>query len=183
MLSDIKFKLLFRLMDMNASPDTKRTIRQHWSQTAVFTGSKHPKFSSGKELPVSKLLPGELSASTFHIGCYTVRSSVRLYKVSEPGYSPDNEIPASPEDVERVRKDTNGEASLAFGFYSWHNDLRITHEISARHSSWEKDEFIYICRATQARNFSWSESISSICSAKKDIFVPDHKASLFICNS
>lgn len=149
----------------------------------MFTGSKHPQFNSGKQVPESKLLLGELSATTFHVGCYTVRSSVRIYKVSEPSYIPDDEVPATQEEVERVRKDTNGGETLLLGFHSWWNDLRVTHEISARHSSWGKDEFTYICRAAQARNLSWSESISSICAAKEHPLLPDNRASLFVCNS
>jgi len=174
-------RLMYKLLDAKNVAFAQKTIRKHWSPTAVFLGAHHSEH--GTPVPTSKLLPGELSAVTFRVGCYIVRSARRVYNIHEPGYSPDLETPASIEDVELVRKDTCGGNLVGMGFCSWRDRLRITHEISARHKFWEEDDFTYICRAAEARNASWYENISGICVAKKNILVPDSRASLFVCNS
>ena len=65
----------------------------------------------------------------------------------------------------------------------WRDKLRVTHEISAKHNSWKSEEFIYICRAAEARNASWYENITHVCVAKKHALLSDKKANLFVCNS
>lgn len=181
MLTNFKFKVLEKLLDLRESTSAKETIRKHWHQTAVFTDS--PLMRRKKEVPKSKLLPGELSAVTFHVGCYKVRSAVRVYNVDEPGYSPHTETPASREDVEMIRKETEDGERLGIGFQSWRDRLRITNEISAKHSSDHNGEYTYLCRAAEARNYSWCERITAICSAKKNALTPDSKADLFVCNA
>lgn len=152
------------------------TIRKYWSSLAVLTA--YTKQNAVKEVPMHQLLPGELSAVIFKVGCYTVRSAQRVYNVYEPGYSPEMETPASAEDVKLVRKDTQN--GMGFGWFSWSNRLRVTHEISARHKSDLSGKFTYICRAAESRNHMWYETIEEICSAKKNLLDSDSKASLFI---
>lgn len=171
--------------------DAKNTIRKHWKLSAEFTNSLH--LEHGEKVDETDLLPGESSAEIFHVGCYTVRSAQRVYQVSEPGYTPEKEIPADPEDVELVRKDkspvsTDPQLSVSatvtgIEFQSWRNRLRVTHEISARHQDNSNGSFTMICRAAEARNFSWSECIGPIMTAKEHIAVPDKHASLFVCNT
>lgn len=175
---------------MHSTLDAKLTIRSHWKLSAVFTGTLRPDY--GKKVDESDLLPGELNAEIFFVGCYTVRSAQRIYQVCEPGYSPEQEIPAAPEDVELVRKDiapVNVDPRLDFtmstgiGFQSWRNRLRVTHEISARYQDNPSGSFTMICRAAESRNLRWSEHIGPICAAKEHIMVPDKQASLFVCST
>ena len=170
--------------------EAELTLRTHWKPLAVFTGFWHP--DHGKQVSESELLPGELSAVTFKVGRYTVRSAQRVYQIHEPGYIPEMEIPASSEDVELVRKDIvpvnvdprlNFTMSTGVGLQPWRNRLRVTHEISARHQDNPSGAFTMICRATEARNYTWTEHIGTICAAKEHIAVPDKRASLFVCST
>lgn len=175
---------------MYSKLEAKLTIRKHWKLSAVFTGSLH--FGHGKKLTEAELLPGELSVELFQVGCYIVRSAQRVYQICEPGYSPEKEIPASPEDVELVRKDIvpiNAAPYCGFtvttgiGFQPWRNRLRVTHEISARHRNDSSGPFRIVCRAAESRNSRWSEKIGPVYAAKEHIAVSDKKASLFVCNT
>ena len=169
---------------MPTTLDAKLTIRKHWKSSALFTGSLCP--GQGQKVAEADLLPGELSAEIFRVGCYTVRSAQRIYQVCEPGYSPEQEIPASPEDMELVRKEDprlKFTVSTGIGFQSWRNRLRVTHEISARHQDNPSGAFTMICRAAESRNSTWSEHIGPICAAKEHIAVPDKRASLFVCST
>ena len=174
----------------NINGDDRELIRGHWSGTAVFTDAWDHR-TDGQKLPEEELLPGEVSAVTFKVGCYTVRSAQRVYKVHEPGYSPELEIPAGKEEVDLVKKevgaDPAGVCCVArgglLGLGKWRDTLRLTHEISARHDSEPSGRFIYICRAAQARNASWSEGIGSIYTVKESEAVPDEYSSLLVCNS
>lgn len=175
---------------MRSKLEAELTIRKHWKLSAVFTGSLHP--GHGKKLIETELLPEELSAEVFRVGCYTVRSARRVYQVCEPGYSPEEERPASPEDVALVRKDMPPEIAdprLNFTrihsvcFPSWRDRLRVTREISARHQNNTDGSFTVICRTAESRNYAWSETIGVICTAKEHIAVPNEHASLFVCNT
>ena len=57
-----------------------RTLREHLGDGIVFTGVLD-NATEGRELEDRKLLPGELSAVVFTLGCYTVRSATRVYKI------------------------------------------------------------------------------------------------------
>lgn len=170
--------------------ENEQVIRKHWSYAAAFTGSWNYNEKVCK-VPETELLPGELSAVTFKVGCYTVRSAQRVYKVHEPGYNPESEMPADKSELELVRKDANKICpawydkshithTVSTGFLSWQDKFRITHEISAKHRSNSKGAFVYICRAAQARNCSWFEGNENILSAKKNVFLPNGRACLFV---
>lgn len=89
---------------MLSDSDAKLTIQKHWKHSAIITGSLH--FGYGQKLMETELLPGELSAEIFQVGCYTVRSTKRVYQVCESVvYSPEKEHPASPKDVSLVKKE------------------------------------------------------------------------------
>lgn len=174
----------------HSSLESKLAIRKHWRLSAVFTGSLHP--GHGRKVDEADLLPGELSAEVFRVGCHTVRSALRVYQVSEPGYSPEQEIPAGPEDVALVRKDILPEnlphrlgvtMTAGIGFRPWQNRLRVTHEISARHRGDSSDAFTVICRTAQSRNHTWSEHIGPVYAAKEHLLIPDKQASLFVCST
>lgn len=182
--------MLPKILQSKMKIEAELTLRTHWKPLAVFTGFWHPDHC--KQVSESELLPGELSAVTFKVGRYTVRSAQRVYQIHEPGYFPEMETPASPEDVELVRKDiapVNVDPRLDFtmstgiGFQSWRNRLRVTHEISARYQDNPSGSFTMICRAAESRNLRWSEHIGPICAAKEHIMVPDKQASLFVCST
>ena len=175
---------------MPTTLDAKLTIRKHWKSSAVFTGSLCP--GQGQKVAEADLLPGELSAEVFRVGCYTVRSAQRIYQIYEPGYSPEEEVPASAEDMELVRKDIvpvnvdprlNVTMSIGVGVQSWRNRLRVTNEISARHQDNPNGAFTMIRRAAESRNSTWSEHIGPVMTAKEHIAIPDKHASLFVCNT
>ena len=160
------------------------SLNKHWSRAAIVTDFKTKKFPvgyTGKEVPKAELLKGELFAVTFEVGCYIVRFAQRVYNVYECGYMPEKETPAEQADVELVRKDM-GEHGM-FGDRDWKNRLRVTREVSAKYKSDKNGEFIYICRAAQARHHMWHEEIRCICAAKKHPLLPNNKAELFVCNT
>lgn len=172
---------------MDVRNEDRAAIQEHWKDTVVFTDALHIQAwewgEIGEEVPGNKLLPGELSATTFSVGCYTIRSAQRVYRIYEPGYSPEMETPADQEETELVRKDIRPVTVASIGFLdsAWRDKLRVTHEISARHNDDPEGKFTYICRAAEARNARWKEHISAIYSVKESEFIPNEYASLLVC--
>lgn len=153
------------------------------------------------KIPEGDLLPGEIEAVTFQVGCYIVRSALRIYTIQDSDwYLTEVGEPAAKEDVEMVREDLmvskrDGRVSevndslLALwgniythaGFIpSWRDKLQITHEISAKHNSNRGKSFTYICRAADPMNGKWFEYIGDIYAVKERETVPDESASLLI---
>ncbi len=153
------------------------------------------------EVPEEDLLPGEIKAVTFRVGCYTVRSALRVYTIQDSDwYLAEVREPADKGDVELVRKDFmldegDREAAGVKGgnFASWGNQyaftgyippwrdkLRITHEISAKHNSDRDKQSTYICRAADPVNGKWFEYIGDIYAIKERETVSDESASLLI---
>ena len=156
----------------------KNKIRKYWmKRDIVFTDSWHGKELVERQVSENDLLPGELSAVTFTVGCYTVRSAQRVYKVHESGYSPELEIPADNEELDLIKQ------SKDVIFPNWNRKFRITHEIMAKHNfslkSKSSNEYKYLCRAARARNYSWTENISLIITVKERTLSDEH-ASLFV---
>lgn len=190
LLGDVEMKIVMKIRELKISADAKATLWKHWYPTAVFTGSWYS--GQEKKMDSAKLLQGELSAKTSTVGCYLVRSAIRVYKIHEPGYCPELEVPADQNDMDLLWQYINEWGNLddflamdawcAVG-RPWSQRLRITHEISARHKDDPNPEFVYITRTAQARNLMWHESINCICTAKENVFVPDRNASLFVCNT
>lgn len=177
----------------------RETIQKHWSHSVVFTNAWCVDTDEQK-ITEEELQPGELWAVTFKVGCYIVRGARRIYKIYDPGYSPEMEKPADKEEVEHVKKDIGdgyknqrfgfliGSGSAVVGSYGravlsneLREKLRDTLEISARHISNSGSEYTYICRAADARNFNWSEKIESIYTVKEHDQIPDEYASLLVC--
>ena len=175
-IAEANSRLLGCIKEKQISSAVENMLRRHWCPDAVTI--KNPQISPFKEVPSAMLLPGELSAVTFRVGCYIVRSARRVYNVYEPGYIPEKETPASPEDVELVRQENRD--FLRIGSPSWSERLRITHEISARHLADPDEKFVYICRAAEARNYSWFETMDSIWIAKRRKIESRKKACLFV---
>lgn len=175
-------------------------IRKHWSSSAILmdiwrplqsyicikTDTWSPPERDKRELTEAELLPGELSADIIQVGCYTVRSAQRVYRIHEPSYSPELEILANHEEVELVRRkciigDPLSDNTRSVSLYV--DGLRVVTEISAKHSSNPNSTFTYICRAAHARDYYWAEHIGAICTAKEYELIPDKYASLFVCNT
>lgn len=130
--------------------------------------------TDGQKLSEEELLTGEVTVVTFKVKGYTIRSAQRVYKIHEPGYSPELEMPSGKEEVELVKEDvgadSGGDCHIVRGGFlglgEWRDTLCLIHEISSRHDSEPSRKFIYICRAAQARNASWSEEIERIYTVK-----------------
>lgn len=158
-------------------------IQKRWKHTVVFTdvlqiGGFN---ESGKEVPEHELLPGELSAEIFSVGCHIVRSAQRVYRIRGLAYIPEQETPADKDETELVRKDMVPHGTAGIVFSAWRDKLRVAHEISARHNDSPEGKFAYLCRATEACSGRWKEHIRAIYSVKESEFVPDEYASLMIC--
>lgn len=162
--------------EKNVSESNRKLIRKHWADEAVFTDAWCPDADEYR-VPEEELLPGELSAVIFQVGCYTVRNAQKVYRVHEPGYSPELETPADSKEVELVRRDLEAGPALRKNDVS---GLRITNEISARHNSAPDTGFTYICRAAKARDASWYEYIGDIYTVKENTHIPDEYASLLL---
>lgn len=182
----------------------KKDIRNHWNSDAVFTDVWNPDIN-GQELTEAELLPGELSASVYTVGCYIVRSAQRVYKVHEPGFWSERVAPASKEEAEFVRKyigDRNmRDLAEYYNTFGWlpmrppweHDNLFTVHEISAKHHADTASQFTFICKAAhdrcvrpEASSFRgirmWYQNIGCICTAKKHIGISNECVSLFVCN-
>lgn len=179
--------------------EAKETIRKHWERSAVFTG--HLRLSRGYSLAENELRPGEVSATIFKVGHYTVRSAQRVYKNLQTCIGTEKEIPAGQEEVELVRKflarqwqDVDWRFQLmkrfglvklpsVWGMEPWAGGLKLVQEISARHCNKPDGPFTMICRAAQARNFTWAEQIRDIYTAKESRLASEKSASLFVCHT
>ena len=169
----------------------KETLRTHLGKDIVFTGT-WAEATEERELDGEELQAGEAAAVIFQVGCCTVRSAQRIYKVCDSGYyDPEAGSPADKTDVDLVRKDMDCENAWAkaaessicvtTSIGSWKDRLRVTNEISAKHSSDPDKVFRYICRAARSGNHTWSEDIEFICTVKEHALIPDEYASLLIC--
>ena len=175
-------------------------FRRECSSEAVFIDAWCPGADENK-VTEEDLLPGEIEAVTFQVGCYTVRSALRVYTIQDPDwYLAEVGEPAEKEEVEIVRKDLllgerDGRVTVAKGnifaswgniyaytgfIPSWRDKLRITHEISAKRNSKRDKPFTYICRAADPINGKWFEYIGDIYAVKEMDIVPDESASLLI---
>jgi len=152
-----------------------QTLRKHLGNDIIFTGV-WTDVADEHQLDDEELFPGELSAAVFTVGCYAVRSAQRVYKKTDGS----EEVPADKEELEQIKN-----SNSILGFADYKENLRMTHEITARHNSDPEGvfsgNFKYICRATHGR--SWYESIDFICSVKKDSLTSDEYSSLFVLNT
>lgn len=174
-------------------------FRRDCSNEAVFIDAWSPD-TEEHQVSDEELFHGEIKAVIFQIGCYTVRSALRVYTIQDPDwYLAEVGKPVDKEAVEMVRKDLVlgqgdenvagakrsifaawGSSSVFAGNISWRDKLRITHEISAKHNSNRDMPFTYICRAADPMNGKWFEYIGDIYAVKERNAVSDENASLLI---
>lgn len=174
----------------NKNTEIKNVIRKHWSNAVIFTDAWRPGINE-QELTEAELLPGELSAVIFIVGCYSIRSAKRVYRISESDCSSELEIPADKADIELVRKEVERKNTRSLEGYSvtvgmsrsypsWVDRLCIMHEISAKHNASPHNMFIDVCRVTQSMNADWCEYIGDIYTVKENDSIPDEYASLLV---
>jgi len=145
-----------------------------------------------RELDESELLAGELSATNFTVGCYTVRTAFRVFKIPEYNEAlteNDYRIPADKEDLEYAKKLDYVESMpkkiknamrmmkpyRIFGLDK--KRLHIVHEIKAKYNTDSddifKNKFKYIC------DVDYQDRILMIYTAREKS-LSDEYASLFI---
>lgn len=184
-------------LEAKLSGAIKRTIsdiRRKWKFTSVLTDDVYLKkvchisgtglsfAAQGKMLIETELRRNELSATTFQVGCYIVRSSLCVYErdvLSHSGLLHKHiHSVAKASDVDYVKQELlTKKLALTDPNEFWMKNLYIFHEISAKHSSRSADApFKTICRAECGS----SESVETICTAKANRFVDDENAVLFI---
>ena len=177
---DVTFTLdeiIEKTYEQNESRGMK-TLRKHLGNDIVFTGV-WADATEERQLEESELLPGELSAVTFTLGCYTIRSAQRVYKELKD-YS---EAPADGEDIAYLKE---LKASPLTGRwidnYERNEKFYINQEIMAKHNSDPKDvfegNFKYVCCATEKYRFP--QTINFICTLKESASSSDEHASLFV---
>jgi len=132
-----------------------------------------------RQLDKNELLPGELSATIFTVGCYTVRCAFRVFKIPEYNEAlteNDYHIPADKEDLDYAKKLSYvaympKKFKEAMKWRSWRIDeldgkrLHIIHEIKAKYNDAPDkglfcNGFKYVCQIDNR------ESIEFICTAK-----------------
>ncbi len=143
----------------------------------IFTDTWNPG-ADREEISEGDLFQGELSAVFFRIGCYTVRSAVRVYKVRGPEGKRER-IPANPAEIEGVRKDnyykTFIEPVISGDIFAgaehralaaviqppvWRYELCAVHEISAKYVKSVDSGFVHICSAMQYINIREPEDMA-----------------------
>ena len=144
-------------------------FRKHFGNDIILMGTwDNPR--NKRQLEDDELLLGEISAIIYEIGHYTVRSAEWLYKDSY------HDKPADMEDIIKMRKRT------ATGLGDFDIRSRMACVISAKHNSDPygifANEFKDVCRAVYGRLFG--DHISYICALKKNAFVPDELAGLYV---
>lgn len=90
-------------------------FRERCDKNAIFVDERHLG-TDDVDVPEEELLPGEISAFTFQVGCYTVRSAYRFYE----SYKQDGnyfEKPAGKDDVGMARKDLEWNSRSKGWFY------------------------------------------------------------------
>lgn len=162
------------IYEQNESEGMK-TLRRHLGNDIVFT-SVWADAKDEHELDDSDLLEGELSACTFRVGCYAIRSAQRLYKdEGELHYT--ERIPVEKDAAAAYMK----KRKSMLAFIPTNDDVRLVHEICIKHNVLDiqaAQDWKYICLA--ATSMSWSESIDFIGTVKSNATIPDEQADLFI---
>lgn len=162
---------------------SKDLIRIHWSSSVVFTDAWHPGINE-QEFTEAELLPGELSAVIFTVGCYIVRNAKRVYRIPEHGCGQGLTIPADREETELVRKDVEHEDAhrKILMYPTWRDKLEVVQEISARRKASPSSVFTIVCSVAQSTSSNWSEFVRTICTAKEHDLIPDEYVSLLVCS-
>ena len=158
--------------------DIKRILRRHLSDNIIITDFCNDK-TKLQQLDESELLEGEMSAYLFTVGCYSIRRSQCLYRDEDKDNNRyTNRHPATREEIRAVEK-SRCERNIMSMIHP--EGFRIVDEISAKYIEKEsKEDYKFICMATNARTGCWSESIGIICTVRHDESIPDNEAVLYV---
>jgi len=152
-----------------------KTIHRHLGESVLITGLWE---EAKEEIEVEEenLLEGELSAFTFKIGNYSIRSSMRLYQdTKENAYY--KRIPATQEQIAAYGKPGD------YVMLSNREGVREVHEILAKYEgegTAVAEEWNFVCLATEARMCQWSESVAFISTVKANASEADEREVLFV---
>lgn len=168
----------------------KEALRLHLGNSIVFTGTWLE--AEERELEEEELMEGEVSASVFTVGCYTVRMAYCLYvDDSDREMKYTERIPAGQDKIiayrngeRRIGQELEEDEVVITGLCPIGKNVRMVTEVSARYNpsseppvySWRN-----ICMA--APGHGGSESIDYICTVKQNDMVPDGQAALFVLNN
>ncbi|MCM1328146.1 MAG: hypothetical protein NC253_01780 [Ruminococcus sp.] len=150
-----------------------KTLKKHLGESIVIMGDwDRPK--NLRELDEAELWEGEVGATEFTVGAYTVRSSERLYIDDNDEIYYHMRKPASPEKVEEYKK-MKRKMGLILRFP---DDVRRVYEVSAKLTSDTDGKFDFVCLATETPSGYWTETLYYIASVKasdeaekEDLFV------------
>ena len=158
-----------------ADNEHEKTLRKHLNDDICIYV---PKMSSMNihELPKDKLRSGETSAEIYSIGSYVIRDSLMLYRDDDKFFYTER-IPAEKEKVDEFIKQSDKPPLFCDEYFREH---RLVREIHAAYKHSPEPKWKYICSATSAKSYAWSESINFIGTVKKDLFTPDKQSELFV---
>lgn len=168
-------KLLDSIEKANIKGNVK-SLKTRFGSGVVVTATIKNKLRE-HEISKDKLCKGEVAAVSYFIGPYVIRDSIMLYKDDGDIHYTDR-IPAEEKDVEEFREGQSvPRLLLGLGFDKPYRPVRVIH---ARYRNDASAKWHYICGATEAKSMIWSESISFIGTAKKNVFDSDKKSDLFV---
>ena len=175
---DEKFTIMdvMRNIQQNKLNSGLEALRTHLGDEIVFT-ALWKDAEDEHEVKDYELLEGELSAVTFKVGCYMIRSSQKLYLHNKENHYTER-IPASKEEIEEYHKNCE-RLDMLYGLPT--GEVRRVHEISAKYIGGDTtvdSQWQFICLA--AESTAWSESIDFIGTVKKQSSVSDEQAVLFV---
>lgn len=157
-------------------------LHAHLGDGIVVTGT-WAEAEGERELEEEELFEGEISASVFTIGCYTVRIADCLYVDDiESGTHYTQRVLAGRDRIAGYRVSHVERTRAWAAGYSIASEIRLERgvrvvtEVSAMNqtgSGAAVDCWQNICMAALSKGSSWSEEIGYICTVKKDDTVPD----------
>ena len=153
------------------------TLRKHLGEGIVFTGM-WADARDKRELEKTELSNGEMSGCVFTIGCYTIRSTLCLYR-DDGAVNYYQKVPAGPNDIAAYLKRKSEQQGMAFSLFGQAGEgLREVQVISAKHrdaTDWQE-----VCMATAAVGSFWYEDILFFCTVKYDASASDCQEMLFV---
>lgn len=159
--------------------DGIETLHRHLGEDILITGL-WKKADEETEVEEEGLLEGELSAFTFKIGNYLIRSSMRLYQdTDENTYY--QRIPATQDRLAVYAASGNMGGYIML---SEREGVREVHEISAKYQGTGDEDVTedwnFVCLATEEPMGKWRESIDFIGTVKKNSSVLEKQEALFV---
>ena len=160
---------------------SKEALHAHLGDGIVFTGT-WAGATDCQELDEEELLEGELSASVFDVGCYTVRIAECLYMDDGSRDVRHMENVTAEQDKKAADPKKGQDIGRAMAVpYLAGKESRMLAEVSAQYTPVSRatvNHWQNICIATGSH--TWTESIGYICAVKSSEKAPDSQAALFV---